>query len=76
MVEHPARPNNSVLFDIPDGSSSTGPLNLRSSNEMFDGWGYAQLYESSDAARPSSSSRASRLSASVTYAALASHTPP
>lgn len=51
MVERPGRRNNSVLFDIPDGWSSTGPLNLRSSNAMFDGWGYAQLYQSSDGGR-------------------------
>ncbi len=48
MVEQPGRRNNSVLFDIPDGSSSTGPLNLRSSNAQFDGWGYMQLYQSRD----------------------------
>ena len=47
-VEQPGRRDNSVLFDIPDGSSSTGPLNLRSSNAMFDGWGYVQLYQSRD----------------------------
>jgi hypothetical protein len=48
MVEQPGRPNNSVLFDIPDGSSSTGPLNVRSSNAAFDGWGYMRLHQSSD----------------------------
>ena len=47
-IHQPGQPNNFVLFDIPDGSSSTGPLNLRSSNEMFDGWGYVRLYQSSD----------------------------
>ena len=48
MVESPGTPNNSVLFLFQGDPSSTGPLNLRSSNQQFDGWGYMTLERSQD----------------------------
>jgi hypothetical protein len=48
QVEAPETPNNSVLFEFQGDPSSTGPLNLRSSNQQFDGWGLLTLEQSRD----------------------------
>jgi len=48
QVESPGTPNNSVLFLFQGEPSSSGPLNMRSSNQQFDGWGYMTLDLSRD----------------------------
>ena len=38
MLESPGQPNNATLFGFPGGTNSTGPLNMRSSNQMYPSW--------------------------------------
>ena len=48
MVESPGQPNNATLFGFPGGTNSTGPLNMRSSNQMYPSWGMLTVERSVD----------------------------
>jgi hypothetical protein len=48
QVEQSGQPNNSVLFLFRGGTTSTGPLNLRSANQTYNRWGALILERSTD----------------------------